>query len=224
MDYASQAREHMVECQLLTQKVLDRRILEAIYKVPREWFVPEALQKSAYVDDEIEIAPNRYLMEPAVFARLLELAEISPGDKVMDVGCATGYSTAVIAQLASDVVAIDEHRELADKTRQHLKKLKLDNAEVYTSALVSGYALGAPYNVIIIEGAVEQIPQNLLQQLAEGGRMVGVKLRSKRPAGTAGWGHAFLIRKIDGKIHEKIALEVTAPVLQGFELKRRFQF
>lgn len=218
------ARRNMVECQLVPGNVLDEDVVEALGNVPREQFVPEALQGSAYVDEDIPVAKNRYLLAPLVLARLLVLADIRKTDTVLDIGCATGYSTAVLGQLAEKVVAVEEQMELAEKARQLLTRLHTPNAEVVTGAFTPGYPSSGPYDVIFINGAIETLPETLTDQLAEGGRLVTIRSISLRPGKSAGLGKAVLYRKSGGRLFHKEAFDASVPLLHGFEEKRQFEF
>lgn len=171
MDYA-QSRFNMVEGQIKTNRVVDPYVIDAISEIPKETFVPAAKSGIAYIDDAIEVAPGRFLLEPMVFARMLETAMITPDDMVLDIGCATGYSTAVIAKIANTVVAVESDSELCETATLNISKLGIDNAVVVNAPMQEGYAKQGPYNAIVFNGAVEEIPQTIKDQLADGGRLV----------------------------------------------------
>src|SRR5215470_15865453 len=177
MDYAL-ARHNMVESQIRTNKVTDPALLAAFDAVPREQFVPAALRSVAYVDEDIPIGKGRHLLEPMVLARLLQLAEIAPGDVVLDVGCATGYAAAIMARLAKRVVAFEQDGELRSAAERNLAALGAANVTLLEGALSEGAASHGPFAVILLEGCVETMPPALTGQLAEGGRLVGVIRRS----------------------------------------------
>ena len=181
------ARHNMVSGQIRTNRVTDERLIEAMEEIPRELFVPRAKRGVAYVDEDVEIASGRYLMEPMVLARLVQEAEITASDVVLDVGCGTGYASAVMARLAGTVIALDVDDTLAAEAEQALSAVGADNALVVTGPLADGFAEQAPYDVILVGGAVDHLPQALADQLAEGGRIVGVVRASvaprQRPAG-----------------------------------------
>ena len=158
------ARLAMIQSQVLPNKVTDERVTEAMNAVPRENFVPKPLRGVAYVDEDLSVGDGRYLMEPMVFARLLQSAIIKPSDVVLDVGCATGYSTAVLAQLAATVVALEENEELAERATEQLTALEVANAAVITAPLKAGYADQQPYDVIILNGSVADVPAALTSQ------------------------------------------------------------
>src|SRR3954463_16549654 len=177
MDFAL-ARANMVDSQLRTQSVTDHRILAAFSAVPRETFVPQDRRAIAYMDGDLVIKPAngrhpaRCLMEPMVLARLIELADVGLGDKVLHVGCATGYATAILAKLAGEVVAIDEDEALVGEARALLSALP--NVRVMCAPHVAGAPAEAPFDVILLEGRVPAVPPTFLTQLADLGRLVAV--------------------------------------------------
>lgn len=207
----------MVNSQIRTNRVTDERVAAALLAVPRELFVPKGLRGVAYVDEDIAIGNGRYLMEPMVFARLLQTAEISPQNVVLDVGCGTGYSTAVLARLAGSVVAIESDEELAGRASALLAGQSIDNAAVVVSALVDGYAEQAPYDVIVLGGAVEVVPPGLIEQLGEGGRMVLVKRER-------GVGKAWLYRRDAGVVSGRELFDAQIMPLPGFGKPAAFVF
>lgn len=177
VDFAK-ARATMVDCQIRTVDVTDYDVLDAFMAVPREEFVPDALKPLAYIDEDLLVsaagAPPRYVMEPGPLARLLQLADILPTDRVLDLGTASGYSAAIIARLAARVVAVEPDAGLAEAARASLARLGIDNVDIVSMPLRDGHAAAAPYDVIVVEGAIEELPPALADQLAEGGRIVAV--------------------------------------------------
>jgi protein-L-isoaspartate(D-aspartate) O-methyltransferase len=169
----------MVQRQLLPNQVTNARLIAAMGEVPREAFVPENRRDIAYGDEDLELAAGRYLMEPRVFARLLQAADIAPGDVVLDVGCASGYSTAVLARLAATVVGLEADKALAADAARTLSQLSIDNAVVVEGPLAAGLPKQGPFDVIVVEGAIERRPDDLLRQLAEGGRLVAVHIQQR---------------------------------------------
>ena len=218
------ARRNMVECQLVPGNIIQEDIIEAMANVPREQFVPEHLRGSAYIDEDIPVAKKRYLLAPLVMARMLELAAIKKTDTVLDIGCATGYSTAILGQLAEKVVAVEEQMELAEKARQLLTRLHIPNAEVMTGPLAPGYSGSGPYDVILINGAIKLLPDTLADQLAEGGRLIAIKSVALRPGEEAGLGRIVIYQKSGGRLFCKEAGDASVPLLHGFEEKRQFEF
>ena len=174
MSVYAEARANMVDNQVRPNRVTDGPVLAAMGLVPRERFVPDDFAGIAYIDEDIAVSPGRYLMEPMVFARLLQAAEITSDDVVLDVGCGSGYSTAVLARLADTVVAVESDAALAEKAIALMTELDADNTAVVTGVLAEGYIKQAPYDVIVLGGAVPEAPRALTDQLAEGGRLVAV--------------------------------------------------
>ena len=169
MNFA-QARDNMVDGQIRTSDVTDSALIAAMRAVPRELFVPEALRPVAYQGESLEVAPGRRLLDPRVFAKLAQLAEIKAGDRVLDLGAATGYSTADDGA----VVAADPDAALTERARALLAELNVANATTLTGALPDGAAAQGPFDVIFINGAVDEPGERLISQLATGGRLVAV--------------------------------------------------
>ena len=216
-DFAT-ARSNMIESQLRTNKVTDAGVLEAFGAIPRERFLPEARAGVAYVDEDLEVAPGRFLMEPMVLARLLQAAQVQSSDVVLDVGCATGYSSAVLARLAGTVVALESDATLGEQANETLQELDIDNAVVVAGELTEGYQKQAPYNVILLGGAVAEVPEAILSQLAEGGRLVTVL------APQAHLGQAVLIRNSAGVASRRVLFDASVRQLPGFAQVPRFVF
>ncbi|HEX3674298.1 MAG TPA: protein-L-isoaspartate O-methyltransferase [Rhizomicrobium sp.] len=215
-DYAAQ-RLNMVDSQIRTNDVTDVRVQEALRTVPRERFVPAARRAVAYQDGPLELVPGRSLMEPRVYAKLLQLAEIRPEDKALDVGCTTGYSTAVMARLASRVIGLEEDADLVRVATDMVPAVGLANVQIVQGALAGGHRAGAPYDVIFINGAIEQAPDALLAHLAEGGRLVAVQRNGTQ-------GQAVLYRKEDGHVGRWASFDAAAAVLAGFRQPAGFVF
>ncbi|MEZ5669729.1 MAG: protein-L-isoaspartate O-methyltransferase [Alphaproteobacteria bacterium] len=216
-DYAT-ARQNMIDCQLRPNNVNDAAVLKAIAQTPREMFVPAASRPMAYVDEDVPVGAGRALLEPMVFARMLELAEIGPGDIVLDIACATGYSTAVLARLANTVVALEDSAELADAANELMTDLAIGNAVVVTGALTAGRPSDAPFDVILIEGAVAAIPPALIDQLGEGGRLVAILRPDDGP------GRMTLVVKSAGAISQTAAYDAATPRLEAFTPAAGFVF
>ncbi len=212
------ARLNMVEGQLKPNKIVTEAILDAMGDVPREAFVPKSLRGIAYVDEDIAIGNGRYLTEPMVMGRLIESLQIDPGDIVLVIGGGTGYSASVLARLANTVVAIEGDSDLAQQASETLAHLGVDNAVVIEAPLTGGYAEQAPYQAIIIDGAVAEVPASILDQLAEGGRLAAVV----SPQG--GLGKATLFQRIGGAVSHREVFDATLPLLPGFEPVPVFEF
>ena len=174
MDNFAVARQNMVDNQIRANKVTDPALIEAFLSIPREDFVPSDKEAVAYVDEDLPIGEGRFLIEPMIMSRLLQEANINEADIVLDVGCCTGYSTAIISRVAASVIGIDERQSHIDTANKNLAKLEIDNAGVILRDLVDGYSEQMPYSLIIINGAVQYIPENLFDQLIDGGRLVAI--------------------------------------------------
>ena len=218
-DY-EQVRTHMVDNQLRTNDVTDLRVLDAMESVPRERFVPTSKRCIAYSDQDIVVASgetNRYLMKPHVFGKLVQLAAVQPGEVVLCVGCGTGYSVAVFAQLAGSVVGIESDPQIAAAASELLVELGIENAAVIEGDLAKGGASEGPYDVIFVDGAVEVLPASLTAQLKDGGRLVVVR-------GLGGSGQAELHVRSGDAVSGRFAFNASTHLLPGFERPKEFVF
>jgi len=217
----SEHRVKMVDGQIRTTDVTSAPLLEAFLNVPREKFIGNASPALAYIDEDIRVAAGpegpRYLMEPSPLARLIQLADVGATDHVLDVGCGTGYGSAILSRLARSVVALESDALLAQQATETLSALGCGNVEVVTGALRDGAASKAPYDVILVNGSIEEAPQALLDQLAEDGRMVAVEGH-----GNAGVARLFL--KTTGVVTGRRAFNAAIKPLPGFERVRVFEF
>lgn len=214
------SRLNMVESQVRCNGVTDSRVIDAMAAVPRERFVAPAMQSLAYMDGCVAIgdgSSHRHLMEPRVFAKLLQLAAVEGDDMVLDVGCGSGYSTAVLAHLAQAVVGLESQPALAETANTMLSALNLHNAAVVTGALNEGVARQGPYDAILLSGQVEQIPDALFDQLKEGGRLVAV-------VGTRASARAKLYVRSEGRVSARDDFDAQIVALPGFEKKAGFAF
>lgn len=218
MSDTAAARFHMVEGQIRPNKVTDERLVEALLNVPRELFVPKVARGIAYVDQTLPVGKGRFLLEPMLFARMLQEVVVEPTDTVLDVGCATGYSTAILARLAATVIGIEADSDLVQQASQALAAVGADNALAVEADLPGGYPAQGPYDVIVLNGSVAEVPDSLLNQLAPGGRLVGVVL------GPRGLGEVRLYRRIGATVSSRILFESQPPLLPGCEPKPVFQF
>jgi protein-L-isoaspartate(D-aspartate) O-methyltransferase len=210
-----QQRANMVATQLRTNDVTDARLIKAILSVPREPFVPASLSGLAHMEGCIPLGGPRVLLDLRSFGKLAQLASIGPEDRVLDVGCGTGYSTAVLSALAAEVIGLEEDPTLAEAATESLRGFA--NTEIVCGRLTEGVPEKAPFDVIFLNGAVENTPDTLLQQLKNGGRLVGIVRE-----GAAG--HARVFLKHEGAIGERSAFDATVPILPGFEKIRSFAF
>jgi protein-L-isoaspartate(D-aspartate) O-methyltransferase len=215
-DYAAQ-RANMVESQVRPADVTDLRILAAMRDVARERFVPVAKRALAYMDACVEVARGRFLLDPRRFSKMLQLAEIAETDSVLDVGCGSGYSTAVISLLAASVIGLEQDAELVRVAGETLSATGFTKAQVVQGRLSDGLAPRAPFDVIFLNGAVEVRPERLLAQLREDGRLV-CTVRE----GEAGYGRFYV--KHDGAVGARDAFDAALPVLPGFARTPSFVF
>lgn len=217
MNYAA-ARRTMVENQLRTNQIVDPLVIAAMRTLPREAFVPDRLKGVAYVDEDIPLGGGRFMLEPLILARLVQEAAIGRDDVVLDIGCNTGYGAAVMASMASTVVALESDEALAAAASRTLEQLSVDNAAVVQGPLTEGYARGGPYDVIVIEGAIGELPPATAEQLAEGGRLVSVMWAPQ------GMGQATLFTRTHGALARRPLFEASTPLLPGFEPQEKFVF
>jgi protein-L-isoaspartate(D-aspartate) O-methyltransferase len=211
------ARQLMVDGQVRTADVTDAALLDAMLAVPRERFLPPALAQLAYVDGDIQIAPGRALLKPMVLAKLIQAANITTEDRVLDLGCGTGYSSAVLARLAGSVVALEEDTGLARQARESLAVVGAVQVEVVVGLLSAGWPAGAPYDVILLDGAAEILPEALGRQLKPGGCVVGV---CGRPPATKG----TISHVIEGQLVGRPVFDAAARLLPGFAAPPTFVF
>lgn len=212
------ARRNMVDSQLRTNKVNDRRIIDAMASVPREIFVPASRRPVAYIDEALPLGGGRWLPPPAPAARLYQLAAPGPNDLVLLVGAGTGYGAAVLGRMASAVVALEEDADLAKAAEQALAEAEADNVVVANGPLTEGWPKQAPYDVIVFDGSVEQVPETILDQVAADGRLV-VAI-----AGENGVPVATLMRKVGPAVASDPVFDANMPLLPGFARAREFVF
>ncbi len=210
-------RTTMVDNQVRPADVTKFPIIDAMLRVAREDFVPAAQREAAYVGENIVVGRGRVILEPRTFAKMLDAANVQPGEVVLDIGCAHGYSTAVLSRLAEAVVAVEEDAIMAKEAASNLSDGNCDNAVVVESALAEGAARHGPYDVIFVQGAVQRIPDALLDQLCDGGRIVCLFMDGVLGQCRVGY-------RIGGATSWRVAFDATAPVLPGFDRAPAFQF
>jgi protein-L-isoaspartate(D-aspartate) O-methyltransferase len=217
----STARQKMVDGQVRPSDVTDPRILDAMLAVPREAFVPESQRALAYLDLDLDVgeagAAKRFLIKPVVIAKMLQAAEITETDNVLVVGCASGYAAAVVARLAAQVTATESDAALAANAREVLAKLGFGNVTVSTRAAADGDEANAPYDVIVLAGATEIVPDRLYRQLRDGGRLVGVFAMSRPP-------RAMIVTHSQADFGQRALFDAAVPVLPGLERPPAFVF
>lgn len=213
------ARHNMVESQIRTNKVTDPAIIEAFEAVPRELFVPKQMMGVAYVDEDLPLEGGRVLMEPMVFARLLQTALPDESDQVLDVACGCGYSTAILSHVAGTVYGIEADDAMVGGANERLGSLDVDNAAVIACDPLGGYTKKAPFSLIVIAGGVERIPEALIDQLSDGGRLVTILYEDGARQGTA-----VLVEKFGSTISKRVVFDASVPVLPEFLNEAKFVF
>jgi protein-L-isoaspartate(D-aspartate) O-methyltransferase len=221
MDFAT-LRRNMIEGQIRPNRVTDERLIEAMGTVPRELFVPKAGRALAYADEAVEIAPGRYLMEPMLAARVIEAAAIRPTDAVLLIGAGNGYMAALLAKLAPAVVALESDPALAKEAERLLGEVGADTVSVVVGPLASGYPRQAPYDAIVFDGAVEEIPQAIVSQLGDGGRLAAIVAHVGPVSSLSG--HAVLVTRVGDAFARRQLFDGGTPVLPGFARKPAFVF
>ena len=210
-------RTMMVDTQVRPSDVTKFPIIDAMLSVPRELYVPAALREAAYVGSNLDLQNGRVLIEPRTFAKMLDALNLQNTDMVLDVGCALGYSAAVIAQIADTVVAVEDDETIAEEAQTTLSEQGIDNAAVLAGPLTDGAAKHGPYDAIIIQGGVQVVPGALIDQLKDGGRMACLFVDGD--LGRVRIGH-----KVDGQMTWRFVFNANAPVLPGFVRAVEFQF
>lgn len=214
---AEAARAAMIKGQVRTNDVTDRALQDALAAVPRERFAPKGKRSLAYAELELPVAEGRWLPRPRDFAKLVEALEVSRGDVVLDIACGRGYSTAVLAQMAETVIGLEDDRALVERASALLTELGVDNAVVVFGDLVKGVPDQGPFDVIFVNGAVEEIPDAWLAQLNDGGRL-GVVTR-EGPVGKA-----RVYTRARSAFGDRHVFDSTASLLPGFAAPKAFKF
>jgi protein-L-isoaspartate(D-aspartate) O-methyltransferase len=213
------ARRNMVDSQILPNKVTDERIIDAMSDLPREKFLPNARRALAYADESVLIEDGRYMMQPMVLARLLETADLQPGNVALAIGCASGYGVAVLAKLADTVVAIEPDPGMRAKAERTLGELGIDNVAIVDGDLHEGHPTQAPFDVIYFDGAVPVVPDNIARQLGDGGRLVAVEMPAGRTVGSG-----VLVSHFGEAISKRDVFDASEHMLPGFEVEAAFSF
>jgi protein-L-isoaspartate(D-aspartate) O-methyltransferase len=223
MTDTSQQRINMVDSQVRPSDVTDRRIIRAMLEVPREAFAPADTHALAYMDQALPVTkagaggPGRTLLAPRTLAKMLQLADIEPDCAVLDVGCGTGYSTALLGKLAGKVVALESDSDLAEQARAALRKLDVAGAKVVQGPLATGVPDEAPFDVILLNGAVPEVPQALLDQLKDGGRLLAI-------VAPGAYGRVQIWRRTGRSFGSVTAFDAAADALPGFAREPGFVF
>ena len=205
----------MVDTQVRPSDVTKFPIIDAMLDVPREVFVPNALREAAYAGENLELGDGRVVLEPRTFAKMLDALDIESGDVVLDIGCGLGYSTAILAHMTDFVVAVEDSAAAVAEAQGNLSENGFDNAAVVEAPLHDGAAKSGPYDAILIEGAVQSVPETLTAQLKDGGRIAAIFMDGA--LGVVRIGHMH-----DGRVSWRYAFNAGAPVLPGFDTTREF--
>lgn len=213
-DYAAR-RTTMVDTQVRPSDVTKFPIIEAMLSIQREEFVPDNRREAAYVGENLDIGAGRVMLEPRTLAKMLDALDVQRDEMVLDLGCGLGYSSAVIARLAEAVVAVESIEALASEAQDILSREGADNVILHQGPLAEGAAQHGPYDVIVIEGAVAELPASILDQLKDGGRIACLFMEGALGVVRIGY-------KLDGGISWRFAFNASAPVLAGFEKQAAF--
>jgi len=209
------ARRKMVASQVRPADVTDRRLQDAMLAIPRERFLPRSMAGSSYADMEVDLGEGRRFMRPRDFAKLVQALAVKSGDLVLDLACARGYSTAILSRLCETVIGIESNKAFASKAEGALSDVGADNAVIVTGDVKKGAPEQGPFDVILVNGAVEVVPDAWLDQIAEGGRMA-VIVRER------GVGRARLFTRHGGVVGSRDVFDSMTSVLPGFEREPEF--
>ncbi len=212
-------RENMVESQVRTADVVDRRIIRAMLEIPREVFVPEDVRALAYMDGDVPInqSQTRFMMAPGVHAKLIQFLEIDDNAVVLDVGCGTGYGSAIMARLAQTVVGLESDPAIAESATKILSELGVDNVVIVVGDLTAGWPSEGPYDAILLNGSVPEVPSVLLEQLKDGGRLAAIEADE-------GVSRARIWQRSGKTVSARTVFDAAAKPLPGFERKPEFVF
>jgi protein-L-isoaspartate(D-aspartate) O-methyltransferase len=214
---ATAARRHMVDGQIRTADVTNPNLIAAMQAVPRELFAPPALATQAYSDGDLSLGRGRALLRPIVLGKLIQGADVRPGDRALDVGCGTGYSAAVLTHMGAAVVALEEDADLAQRAEVALARAGAGEVILVRGPLTAGWPAAAPYDLILLDGAIELTPDALGRQLKPNGRLAAIFGRG--PAAKA-----MIYRPIEGQLVGRPIFDAAAPLLPGFAAPPAFVF
>ncbi|WP_146347240.1 protein-L-isoaspartate O-methyltransferase family protein [Phaeobacter marinintestinus] len=213
-DFAAR-RRIMVDTQIRPSDVTKYPIIDAFLSVPRETFVPDAQREAAYAGEDLDLGSGRVMLEPRTLAKILDALNIQDDELVLDVGCGLGYSSAIAAQMAQAVIAVEEDEAMAADAQSLLADAGADNAVLHQGPLTGGAAEHGPYDVILVQGGVGELPEKLKNQLKDGGRMACIFM-------DGALGEVRMARKSGDSLTWRFAFNAAAPVLPGFEKQAAF--
>ncbi len=222
--YNQSPAENLIDGQLTPNAITDDALLDAIRTTPRERFVPQEFATTAYVDEEIPLGEGRVLVEPLLQARLLMALAAKPNESILVIAGATGYSAAILSRFAARVEMVEANPALAHQAQEILKDLGITNVNVVQNALVEGASGAGPYDAILIEGGIEYIPDALVKQLKEGGRIVTCEMKQVRPGATGGLARGMYYEKRDMRASGRVLFDTSVSLLPGFAKPATFSF
>lgn len=214
------SRQAMIDSQIHPMGVVSEPLLRAFHEVRREDFVPDEMRGICYCDEDVEIAEGRYLMEPSVFARMVQACKPTTDDVALTIGSGIGYNAAILSHLVSTVIALEENENLIEQAQASWDKFSFCNIVAAKGELALGAPKNAPYNIIIINGAVAYIPDDIKNQLSVGGRLVALVKASGQNVAKA----TLVERSENGEFSESVLFDAGTPYLKGFEPKKEFKF
>ncbi len=204
------ARKNMVDCQLKPNKIKDNEVINAFLNVPREMFVKKNHIKHAYLDDNLSLGNGRFLLNPVILSRLIQALELKKNETILNIASGSGYGVVILSYLAGTVLGIENDKNLLEKSLELLLNLDVNNAAIIKGDIKEGFVKQAPYDAILIEGAVEEVPEIILTQLSDKGRLVTVQ------SNESGYGKAILIEKFNNNFITNILFDAYVPILSGF--------
>ncbi len=217
MDF-SFLRKNMVDCQLKPNKIINLNLIDAFLKVPREIFVNKKNINQCYLDVNIDLTKNRFLLNPMVSARLIQSLNISKDDTILTIGSGVGYNSVILSYLCNTVIGIESIKSFYDLSSDILIKLQVNNVVFIKTKIEIGYSDQQPYDCIIIEGGVNHVPNEILNQLSENGRLVAVEIKEGNV------GKATIYQRYGKEFTKKYLFDAYVPVFDGFKKKQNFNF
>ena len=212
------ARKNMVDCQLKPNKIKDNEVINAFLNVPREMFVKKNHIKHAYLDDNLSLGNGRFLLNPVILSRLIQALELKKNETILNIASGSGYGVVILSYLAGTVLGIENDKNLLEKSLELLLNLDVNNAAIIKGDIKEGFVKQAPYDAILIEGAVEKVPEIILTQLSDKGRLVTVQ------SNESGYGKAILIEKFNNNFITNILFDAYVPILSGFRPNKTNSF
>ncbi len=212
------ARKNMVYCQLKPNKIKDNDVINAFLSVPREMFVKKNHIKHAYLDDNLSLGNGRFLLNPVILSRLIQALELKKNDTILNIASGTGYGVVILSYLAGTVLGIENDTSLINKSSELLSKLEINNAAIIKGDIKEGFIKQAPYDAIIIEGGVEEVPELILNQLSNNGKLVTIE------SNESGYGKAILIEKFENNFIKNFLFNAYVPLLSAFTSKKKNNF